>query len=170
MFREHPERYEAMRAKQAETMARYMNSLTHQQKLERREKMSALMKQLGHKPKMRGGNGTGPTKAESVLLKAFPAAINNYPIKTGMKAGSGYPTSYKADVAFPKWKLAVEADGTSHKMMDRKEQDAKKGKLLMGLGWTVLRFSNQRILEDSANVIQELKSIILRLKTIRPIP
>ena len=73
--------------------------------------MSRIHKALGHKPPIRGGNGTGPTTAELVLLKEFSLeAINNYPIKTGMKSGSGYPTCYKVDLGFPLLKLAVEAD------------------------------------------------------------
>lgn len=164
-FEENPEIYEAMIVKQSNTMHRYMNSLTEPQRKARRIKMSRIMKEAGHKPVIRGGNGTGPTKAEMVLIDAFyPHAKNNFVVKTGKRAGSGYPCHYKVDVAFPEIMMAVEADGRSHLLHGRKERDAKKTNLLTALGWTVLRFTNKRILEDTQNVKEELRSIILRLK------
>jgi very-short-patch-repair endonuclease len=87
-----------------------------------------------------------------------------------MKAGSGFPTCYKPDLAFPEIKLAVEVDGASHSRLDRQSQDVKKTNFLTGLGWTVLRFSNKRALEDTQNVKEELRSIILRLKGIQATP
>ncbi len=131
-----------------------------------RKKVSDAHKRSGFKPVVRGGNGTGPTPAEKILLEAFsPHAKNNFPIKTHQKPGSGYPTCYKVDLGFPELKLAVEADGSSHLVLERKEQDVKKTNFLTGIGWTVLRFTNQRILQDTQNVKEELRSVILRLKT-----
>lgn len=164
MYRNNPERYRQMREALSNGMEKYMASLTPEEKKVRRLNMSKILKERGHKPLIRGGNGTGPTKAESVLLAMFPEAILNYPVKTGMKAGSGYPTCYKVDLGFVKIKLGVEADGASHQLLGRKEQDEKKTNLLTALGWTVARFTNKRILEDTENVKQELLSIILRLK------
>lgn len=166
-FAADPERYEAMREAQSRGMEKYMNSLTPQQKEKRRKNMSRILREIGHKPPMRGGNGTGPTAAEQVLLEAFPKSQNNYAVRTGMKAGSGYPTHYKVDVAFPAIKLAIEADGNSHKVLERKEQDVKKTDLLTDLGWTVLRFVNKRILEDTKNVLTEIRSVEGRLSGCR---
>jgi very-short-patch-repair endonuclease len=130
-----------------------------------RRKVSVAHKRSGWKPPIRGGNGTGPTPAEKVLLEAFwPHAKNNFPIKTSQKSGTGYPTCYKVDLGFPELKLAIEADGRSHSVWGRKALDAKKTNFLTALGWTVLRFTNQRILEDTQNVKEEVRSIILRLK------
>jgi len=162
-FRKDPERYAVMRRAQSEAMDRYMNSLTPAQKEQRRANMSRILKEIGHKPSIRGGNGTGPTAAEQLLLNAFPKAKNNYPIRTGMKAGSGYPTCYKVDLGFPGIRLAIEADGNSHKLMERREQDVKKTEFLTRIGWIVMRFTNKRIMEDTERVTEELRSVMLRL-------
>lgn len=130
-----------------------------------RKLVSRLHKASGMKPSVRGGNGTGPTAAEKLLLDMFhPHAKNNYAVTTGQKAGSGYPTHYKVDVAFPEFKIAVEADGSSHRMAGRPEQDVKKTNCLTTLGWTVLRFTNQRIMEDTQNVKEEIRSVIMRFQ------
>lgn len=169
-FSEHPEVYEAMCKKQQETMTRYMNSLTPEQRLEKRKNQSRVLREMGHKPPVRGGNGTGPTSAEMKLMELVPDAIWNYPVKTGMKNGSGYPTCYKLDVAIPSLKFGVEADGHSHNAIERAQKDVKKVQFLSGIGWTVLRFTNKRILKDAEGVRQELMSIIFRLKGIQAIP
>lgn len=129
-----------------------------------RKLVSDSHKASGMKPRIRGGNGTGPTAAEKLLLKAFDARTrNNYAVKTGKKSGSGYPTHYKIDVAFPELNLAVEADGSSHQMAGRHDQDVKKTSFLTSIGWTVLRFTNRRILEDTKNVVEEIRSVMARL-------
>jgi very-short-patch-repair endonuclease len=87
-----------------------------------------------------------------------------------MPAGSGYPTHYKVDVAFPKKKLAVELDGASHNTIARQEQDAKKTNFLASLGWTVLRYANKRVILTPQIVKAELRSIISRLPDIQATP
>src|SRR5689334_6113586 len=133
-----------------------------------RLKVSASLKKMGWKPKVRGGNGTGPTKAESLLLSLVNGSVWNYGIKTGKWNGSGFPPMYKVDVAFPELKLAVEADGQTHNSPVKRMQDAKKTAFLQGLGWTVLRFSNRAILEDTEVTKLALMSIISTLKGITP--
>ena len=147
-----------------------MNSLTPEQRLERRLLQSRQAKAAGRKPVVRGGNGTGPTAAEKALMNLIPELSWNYPVATKQKPGSGYPTCYKLDLAIPSIKLGVEADGNTHGCVERRMQDEKKTKFLAGLGWTVLRFKNKRILETPEVVAAELSSIISRLKDTRPIP
>lgn len=167
-FAEHPEIYAAMIAKQAATMANYMNSLTPAEKAKRRKHQVATAKRLGFRFSVRGGNGTGPTAAEKQLLVWFPQGRLNFPIKTGKWNGSGFPPTYKADVAFPKLGLAIEADGGTHNSPLGQMRDAKKTAFLQGLGWTVLRFTNREILENGDVVRKLLSSIISRLQAIRP--
>jgi hypothetical protein len=162
-YREDPARYELALEARLKGGMKYYNSLTESQKSERRKSLSRIAKERGYKPQVRRGNGTGPTASEQVLINLFPYAKNNFPVRTGKRPGSGYPTCYKVDVAFPDLKLAVEADGSSHTQLLRRQQDSKKTNLLTALGWTVLRFTNRRILEDTQNVKEELRSIILRL-------
>lgn len=52
---------------------------------------------------------------------------------------------YFIDFAFENQKLAVEIDGSQHNNIDRKESDLKKDNLLNSLGWTVLRFTANKI-------------------------
>lgn len=155
-YRDHPEEVEAFRQR--------MLAHPSMDNPESRQKMIDTLKRIGHKPRIRGGNGTGPTAAEQILLSMLPNSINNYPVKTGKSHHSGYPQHYKVDVALPGIKLAVEADGSSHAACKRQFQDLKKTALLTELGWTVVRLSNRRILKNTETVRAELLSIILRLK------
>lgn len=129
-------------------------------------KVVAALKRIGNTLKFRGGNGTGPTTAENALMKILEGHSPqlNFPVRTNMKSGSGYPTSYKVDVAIPSLKLAIEADGKSHMLIIRKMQDLKKTAFLQALGWTVLRFKNSQILDFPEATEELLKSIILKLK------
>jgi very-short-patch-repair endonuclease len=72
--------------------------------------------------------------------------------------GENLPTCYKLDLAWPDLKLGVEVDGASHLMKSRKLQDAKKGKALHSLGWTVLRFSNQEVMTSLETVASTVES------------
>lgn len=81
-----------------------------------------------------------------------------------MGNGSGFPTCYKIDVAFPEFKFGIEADGNSHGMAERKEQDAKKVTFLSTIGWAVIRIKNKRIMQQPKEVKAEVESIIARLK------
>lgn len=152
----------------AKRTALIMANLPLQQRIVIGRKISATLRNIGHKPKIRGGNGTGPTEPEKLLLKMFPGTKWNYPVKTGMRAGSGFPTCYKVDVAFLDIRLAIEADGSSHVPFVRKQKDLKKTQFLMGLGWTVLRFKNRMILEQTEMVRKQIEFTICMLKGIHP--
>jgi len=114
----------------------------------------------------RGGNGRGPTEAEKILagLLKDESPINNFVIRTGM-GHCGYPTHYKADIAIPRLRLVVEADGTSHYNSKARERDFRKDNLLAALGWKVVRFSNRQILKRPTQVEIELRSLISTLKS-----
>lgn len=149
-----------------DNMATRMRSENPMHNSESYTKAVASIRRTGCRPPVRGGNGTGPTKSEWQLMRMFPEAVWNYGIKTGMKAGSGYPTCYKVDLAFPDRKLAIEADGASHNNPKRRSQDRKKEKFLTGLGWTVLRFTNKEILnlQNQVEILKSVQSIILKLR------
>jgi very-short-patch-repair endonuclease len=72
----------------------------------------------------------------------------------------GYPTCYKIDVANLDMKVGVEVDGRSHSTLARKKQDEKKTQLLVGLGWRVLRFTNQEVLNNLQACVQVVLSTI----------
>lgn len=72
------------------------------------------------------------------------------------------PTSYKLDIANPLFMIAIEVDGGSHHARERQAQDRKKEQVLAGLGWTVLRCTNQDVTEHLADCVQMVMSTISR--------
>lgn len=130
-----------------------------------REKVSATLKLIGHSPKIRGGNGRPPTKAEVALHEMFSefGFESQSIVPTGLRGG--YPGHYKIDCGNQKLKIAIEADGASHSTRERKLQDAKKDEFLRGRGWTVFRFSNEQILNGRDHVFVTVLPTILRLKS-----
>lgn len=137
-----------------------MRGLTPEQDELRRIKAANQLRTIGHRPPIRKGNGTGPTLQERMLLTLFPQAINNFPVKTKMAAGSDYPPAYKVDVAFPALRLAIEIDGNSHGPRARKYQDAKKEELLKSLGWKVLRYKNSQVNNNIRSVKLDIEKAI----------
>lgn len=130
------------------------------------ERMKQTLREMGHRPRVRRGNGHGATEAEACI-----AAVLGWPtnviVKTHMKRGSGYPHHYKIDVGNTKLKIAIEVDGPSHGALARKSQDRKKEDFLRGLGWIVLRVSNHQALRETSSTISRLRAAILTLPTPR---
>lgn len=134
-----------------------------------RQRMRNTLLAMGHKPQIRGGNGTGLTHSHSLLLSSLGTGWTaEHAVKTGHWRGSGYPTVYKLDLAHEALKIGVEVDGNSHGLLVRQEQDAKKDQLLRGLGWTVLRFKNAEVLENLTGCVQTVLSTISKLKALTP--
>lgn len=100
----------------------------------------------------KGGNGTGMTEPQKILLSELGEGwISEYAIGT-KNVGSrkaGYPTCYKADLANPERRIAVEIDGASH----NSEKDSKKDACLAELGWTVFRFKNLEVMQNLSRVL-----------------
>src|SRR6266487_4994410 len=94
-----------------------------------RERMRATLREIGHRPPVRKGNGLGPSEPQRQLATAlgWPMEVA---VRTGMPRGSGYPTCYKLDIADPTSKVGIEVDGASHGLLARKAQDAKKERFL----------------------------------------
>ena len=55
-------------------------------------------------------------------------------------------------------KLVVEADGPIH--LSKKDYDKNRDEVLAGLGLTTIRFTNEEILNDLANVLNRIKDEI----------
>jgi hypothetical protein len=121
-----------------------------------RKKMVKTLKRVGHKPTVRGGNGTGFSPAEKVLSEA--TGFLPYTVSTKGGRAIGLPTHYKLDLAAPEKKLAVEVDGRSHQALSRQEQDRRKELFLRSLGWTVLRFTNKEALEETEKCCEIIKT------------
>jgi hypothetical protein len=127
-----------------------------------RAKVRARLAAIGHRPRVRGGNGHGQTIPERLLGLAL--GIGPVVVPTGMARGTGYPTNYKLDLGYPDLKIGIEVDGASHSALERQEQDRKKEQFLASLGWTVLRFSNEDVTERLEECVQTVLSIISTLK------
>ena len=129
-----------------------------------REKMRASMKGKG--PKVRGGNGRGCTYPQIVLhsslLKFIPDVVTEYVVVTKNKPP--LPKHFKIDIASPSNKLCIEVDGNSHCPRARKDQDKRKDQFLTGIGYTVLRFSNKRVMANLEECVQEVLFTISKSK------
>ena len=113
-----------------------------------RNRVSATLKRIGHKPTIRGGNGTALTEAQSALLRILGGGWKaELAITTGLgKKSLGYPGSYKVDIGNQEKKIAIEVDGKSHNLITRRALDKKKTEFLNSLGWSVYRVSNTKAL------------------------
>lgn len=123
------------------------------------EKVSSTLKAIGHRPKVRGGNGKGPTRQEKALAEAL-GWETQISLPTGAKRGSGLSTHYKIDVGNREHRVAIEIDGRSHNSPVRREQDAKKQAWLESIGWRVLRFTNADVTERLSTCVLAVRSSI----------
>jgi hypothetical protein len=132
-----------------------------------REKMRRTLVNIGHNPPVRGGNGTGLTVPQSELLLRLQTSgdLSSWIPECVVLTGMNYPRCYKVDIGNPSEKLAVEVDGKSHGLLLRKQQDQKKDVILNGVGWTVLRFSNEDVLANPTLCVQTVLSTISKLRT-----
>lgn len=122
-----------------------------------REKLSATLKQMGHKPPVQGGNGRPLPVPQQTLLEALGEGWSaEFMIRTGQPKGSGYPPVYKADLAQPSKMAVIEVDGLSHGTRVARARDAKRTELLRGLGWRVFRVRNERISTGLESVLTDV--------------
>jgi len=75
-----------------------------------------------------------------------------------------------ADFYCHELKLIVEADGKYHEENDAKYYDSERTKELIGYGYSVIRFSNEEIINEIDNVLRQLKEIVTRLIETSPQP
>jgi len=116
------------------------------ERIEEREKSTARTMELIAVGKIipfggrKHGNGNPPTKEEMEMLHRLQAYgfVLNHVVPTGTK--SPLPTHYKLDLAHVDMMLAVEVDGSSHFIKERRESDERKDEFLQSKGWRVLRF------------------------------
>ena len=109
-----------------------------------RAKMTNTLRERGHRPKRRGGNGAPLPEAHARL-----AAALGRPTEWSVATGLGRGHHYLIDIANPETKVAVEVDGTSHQALARKASDARKDAFLISQGWLVLRVSNEQVLQNT---------------------
>ena len=128
---------------------------------ETRAKISQVLRAANrhHRPPAQGGNGR-PVPAPQRLLAektCLPCevVILTRPIRHLIEK---LPYHYKADLADEERHLVIEIDGWTHSSAKGKIRDAKKDHALSLLGWTVLRFSNQEVMENITSVVERIQS------------
>ena len=108
-------------------------------------------------PSLNGGNGRGPTRPQRLLADALGWPME-HAVSTGSPRQPGMPTHYKIDIANPELWIAIEVDGVSHMTRAVREADARKDAWLRSRGWTVLRFSNERVLNELPAVLRSVRT------------
>jgi len=107
-----------------------------------------------------GGNGTPIPKPQRILADTL-GWLTEVVVPTG-KRRPGIPPCYKLDIANSILKVGIEVDGKSHLCSRRKLEDQKKTKILKSLGWTILRVTNEEVMNDPKGVA---KKLLARLKS-----
>ena len=64
---------------------------------------------------------------------------------------------YIVDFYCPKYKLAIELDGTGHFTAEGQEYDAKRAEYLNSVGVYVIRFENMEVFNYPGQVLEEIK-------------
>lgn len=78
---------------------------------------------------------------------------------------------YRADLAYPSVKLAIECDGHEyHKSKDQRTHDARRDRYFKSEGWEVLRFTGSEIHKDAKACAEEVKQAYERLSADRKVP
>ena len=97
------------------------------------------------------------TKAEVVLwIRALRAKqLKGYPFRRQRPI-----LNYSADFMCKDLKLVIEVDGYTHEFSAVIAKDKRKDRDLKAAGFTVLRFTDEQVLEDIHNVIRELENWI----------
>ncbi len=66
----------------------------------------------------------------------------------------------EVDLAYPQWRIAIECDGAVHLAADVHERDLARQNDLVLVGWTVLRFSWDRVRARPDLVVAEIRAAI----------
>ncbi len=101
----------------------------------------------------------GHTDAEKMLWEQLRDS------KLGVKFRRQHPVdAYIVDFIALQEKLVVEVDGGYHEDKEQKEYDDNRTKILNGIGFTVIRFSNEEVLANVYSVRDAIKKIIAKSK------
>jgi very-short-patch-repair endonuclease len=107
------------------------------------------------------------TKPEACLWK--------YALKAGKLKGHSFRrqrpiSNFIADFVCFEINLVIEVDGYSHQLLEIQKKDEIKTKSLMELGYTVIRFTDEEVLKDIANVIRCLENYVDEYEKVHPLP
>jgi very-short-patch-repair endonuclease len=71
---------------------------------------------------------------------------------------------FVADFCCERWKLVVEIDGKYHETDQQKELDVERAAHFIGRGYTVLRFRNTEVIQDTEAVVTRIQETLESLK------
>jgi hypothetical protein len=120
-----------------------------------REKVSAALRGVPREH-LNGGNGTGLTKPQRLLMEALPQEWTPEYVVWGRGAVKVWPLMI-VDLAIQERKWAIEVDGASHNSIKVRERDSRKDQLLADAGWSVFRVTNKKILEDLDQALLDIQ-------------
>lgn len=95
---------------------------------------------------------SNPTEAEAVLRSRIRANQLGHKFLYQYIIGQ-----YIVDFMCPDCKLIIEVDGGYHSMPLQHENDTQRSQWLTEKGYTVIRFRNKQVLDDTDRVIEEIK-------------
>jgi very-short-patch-repair endonuclease len=67
---------------------------------------------------------------------------------------------YIADFYCHRYRLVIELDGPVHEERQQAAHDAERDLCLSALGFTILRFTNQRVFEEPEGVLLEIHGVV----------
>ncbi|GAB6184582.1 hypothetical protein JCM17478_37580 [Thermopirellula anaerolimosa] len=111
-----------------------------------RERLRRTLKEIGHAPVERGGNGRLTTPQVQLLKILGPEWQAEVTVSVGHPRPPGLPKNLKIDIAHLEKKIAIELDGISHRTLATHNADKRKTAVLLRNGWCVLRLSNAKAL------------------------
>ena len=100
--------------------------------------------------------------AETVLWTYLKKDINGFKIRRQHPIGL-----YVADFYCHKPKLIIEIDGSIHNEPDIKEADDARQKELERWGYTMIRFTNQQVMEKPEEVIKIITEKVLQINELQ---
>ena len=111
-----------------------------------RKKVSRSLRDIGHAPVRRGGNGTLTVPQERLLHQLGTEWQAELAVSTLRPRPKGMPKNIKLDIANPKLRIGIELDGYTHATIKNRKVDRRQMALLLRRGWRVLRISNAKAL------------------------
>ena len=133
-----------------------------------REKSSETLRAMGWKPPVQGGNGRPTPVAQKLLADALGWPMEVVVPTRVSRRTLGLPKHYKLDIADEATRTWIEVDGPSHNSAKVRAADLRKKVFLEACGWTLLRFSNQAVMDGLAECVQMVLSITSRSKALTP--
>jgi very-short-patch-repair endonuclease len=99
------------------------------------------------------------TKAEKILW----SRLNRNQI-LGLQFRRQHPINiFIADFYCAKIKLVIEIDGSIHDITEYQEHDRGRSEILNDFGITVIRFTNEQIIEEIDSTVEQIETVVQKL-------